>query len=414
MRQRCVIVGAGVLGAALAARLADSGASVTVVDAGQPGQGTSGSSLAWVNANGKPPRAYHDLNVAGIQAWREWAERLGGDWFRQTGSLHWASRAEAARLAEHVAALVAWDYPARLITPEEARRLEPDLAIPLDVHEVAYFPEEAYLLTVPAIRALLDDATARGATLINGDAVTELLTTGARVWGVRLASGTVVEADTVALCAGWRTPSLAARLGVVVPLVPVDAPGSPAPCLVAWSEPAPVRLSRYISPPDLDLRPAEQGRIMLEAGDRDDAIDLTTGGAQLAALAQTLLERARRYLPALARTGLAEYKVCIRPLPADGYSIVGRPAGIAGCYVMVTHSGVTLAAHLTALASAEILTGQDEPALAPYRPQRFATASPPPGDSHARHHWIAQDSAGWPGIANRQGYGTGRGEAQPG
>lgn len=296
-----------------------------------------------------------------------------------------------AQLAEHVAALTEWDYPARLITPKEARQLEPDLAIPSEVREVAYFSEEAYLLTVPAIRALLDDATARGATFITGDAVTDLLATGARVDGVRLASGTVLEAETVALCAGWRTPSLATQRGVEVPLVPVDAPGSAAPCLVAWTEPAPVRLSRYISPPDLDLRPAEQGRIMLEAGDRDDAIDLTTDGAQLAALAQTLLERARRYLPALTRTGLAEYKVCIRPLPADGYSIVGRPAGIAGCYVMVTHSGVTLATHLAVLAAREILTGQDEPTLAPYRLQRFATASPPPGDSHARHHWIAQD-----------------------
>src|SRR5438445_9447373 len=82
MKQRHVIVGAGIIGAALAARLADSDTSVTVVEADQPGRGTSASSLAWANANGKPPRAYHDLNVAGIRAWREWADRLGRDWFR--------------------------------------------------------------------------------------------------------------------------------------------------------------------------------------------------------------------------------------------------------------------------------------------------------------------------------------------
>ena len=90
MRQRCVIVGAGIIGAALAARLAEHDAEVTVVEADQPGRGTSGSSLAWVNANDKPPRAYHDLNVAGMRAWRQWADRLGGDWFRPGGSLHWA------------------------------------------------------------------------------------------------------------------------------------------------------------------------------------------------------------------------------------------------------------------------------------------------------------------------------------
>ncbi|HKS71000.1 MAG TPA: FAD-dependent oxidoreductase, partial [Ktedonobacterales bacterium] len=94
--------------------------------------------------------------------------------------------------------------------------------------------------------------------------------------------------------------------------------------------------------------------------------------------AETLLERARRYLPALAvvGTGIAEYKVCIRPLPVDGYSIVGRPTGVEGCYLIVTHSGVTLATHLAALAAEEILRGHEEPTLAPYRLQRFADAAP--------------------------------------
>jgi len=381
MAQRVVIVGAGIIGAALASRLADAAAAVTVVEAEQPGSGTSGSSLAWVNSNGKPPRAYHDLNRAGIQAWRELADQLGGEWFQQTGSLHWAAPGEEATLAEHVAMLQGWDYPARVITPDEARRLEPELAIPPEVREVAYFPEEGYLLTRPAIAALLQFATERGVKLVTGDAVAELLTAGERVRGVRLASGAEIVAETVALCAGWRTPSLAAPLGFDVPLVPVEAPGSLAPCVVAWSEPASVRVSRYVSPPDLDIRPAEGGRLMFEAGDIDEATDMSTDVAQQEVFARTMLERARRYLPGLAGTGLAEQKVCIRPLPADGYSIVGRPTGVEGCYLIVTHSGVTLAAHLAALASAEILTGREEPTLAPFRMQRFAAGAGSAGEA---------------------------------
>src|SRR5258706_9933246 len=147
------------------------------------------------------------------------------------------------------------------------------------VREVAYFPEEAYLLTGPAIGALLHYATARGVTFITGDAVAEVLATGARVRGVQLTSRAVVEADTVVLCAGWRTPNLAAQVGIDVPLVPVDAPGSSAPCLVVWSDSAPVRLTRYVSPPDLDLRSAENGRLLFEAGDTDAVVDLTTDAA---------------------------------------------------------------------------------------------------------------------------------------
>jgi glycine/D-amino acid oxidase-like deaminating enzyme len=376
-----VIVGAGIIGAALAARLADSNALVTVVEAQQPGQGTTGSSLAWVNANDKPPRAYHDLNVAGMHAWREWADRLGGDWYRSGGSLHWADPADAAassKLVEHVAALAGWNYSAQLITPAEVLNLESDLAVPSEVREVAYFPDEAYLLTYPAVRALLDYASTRGVALVTGDGVTELLAIGDHVRGVRLASGTEIGADTVVLCAGWRTPLLAAQLDVDVPLIPVEAPGSLAPCLVAWSDPMPTQLFRYVSPPDLDLRAAGDGRLILGAGDIDTAIDLSTDEDRLAAHAQTLLDRARRYLPALAavESRLAEYKVCIRPLPTDGYSIVSRTTGMAGCYVIVTHSGITLAAHLAALAAGEILTGNDEPTLDPYRLHRFANDAP--------------------------------------
>lgn len=68
------VIGAGVVGAAIAARLAERNAPVLLLDAGAPGQGATRASFAWVNANQKLPRAYYDLNVAGMQeylnAWR--------------------------------------------------------------------------------------------------------------------------------------------------------------------------------------------------------------------------------------------------------------------------------------------------------------------------------------------------------
>jgi glycine/D-amino acid oxidase-like deaminating enzyme len=368
---RCVVIGAGIIGSALAARLAASGAEVTIVDAAAPGGGTSASSLAWVNANDKPPRHYHDLNAAGIRAWREWAAELGGDWYRPGGSVRWDTGAGADRLRAHVEALAAWDYPARLLTARQALDLEPGIALPAGVREVAHFPGEGYLLVAPAIAALLGLAAGHGATLVDRDAVTELLVRGGAVHGVVLGSGARIEADTVALCAGWRTPALAARIGVDVPLVPVDAPGSAAPCLVAYTTPSRSRLGRVVCTPTLDMRPDLGGRFYLEAGDLDDRVDLGVGADRLAVIAANLFERARAVLPGLADAKLAEHRVCVRPLPVDWCSIVGRPASIDGCYVIVTHSGVTLAAHLSALCAGEILTHADHPDLAPYRLQRF-------------------------------------------
>src|SRR6516225_4868095 len=65
---KTIVIGAGVIGASVAYRLAEAGAAVTVLEAARIGGGTSGSSFAWTNAHSKPPRPYHDLNIAGMKA----------------------------------------------------------------------------------------------------------------------------------------------------------------------------------------------------------------------------------------------------------------------------------------------------------------------------------------------------------
>ena len=54
---RIVVIGAGVMGASVAYRLAQAGASVTVLEAGRVGGGTSGCSFAWTNSIAKTPRS---------------------------------------------------------------------------------------------------------------------------------------------------------------------------------------------------------------------------------------------------------------------------------------------------------------------------------------------------------------------
>ena len=130
--RRCVVTGAGVLGVCLAARLAGAGAEVTLLEQDQPGHAATRSSFAWLNSNDKSPRAYHDLNVAGIRAWEQLAAGLGGAaWYRPVGNLEWAAApAGHAELAARVRRLAGWGYPARLISAAEAAELEPSLRLP--------------------------------------------------------------------------------------------------------------------------------------------------------------------------------------------------------------------------------------------------------------------------------------------
>src|SRR5438067_11716729 len=93
---RIVVIGAGSVGANVAYRLAQRGTKVTVLDAGAPGGGTSGTSFAWTNAFSKTPRDYHELNTAGMRGHLELVEELGGgDWHKQHGGIHWRETPEA-------------------------------------------------------------------------------------------------------------------------------------------------------------------------------------------------------------------------------------------------------------------------------------------------------------------------------
>jgi glycine/D-amino acid oxidase-like deaminating enzyme len=378
--RRCVVIGAGVLGASIAARLAAAGMGVTLLDQDEPGRGTSRWSFAWVNSNDKGPKPYHDLNHAGLRAWAELAPGLdGAAWYRPAGNLELATSATGrAELAARVRRLTGWGYPARLVDAAEAAGLEPALLSP-GPGAAAWFPGEAYLLTEPLIERLVARAADRGATVLTGD---RGRVTGLSPGQVRTATGQVFPADEIVCCAGRWTSQLTALASPTwpVPLVAWDTPGSPAPELVVRVGPVtPAAPTRVLHAPEVFLRPHSGGMLHLEAP--DTPVDLHTPEAELRSLAAELLHRARRTVRGLDQARIVAYRVCVRPLPADDQSIVGRLPGAGRLYVAVTHSGVTLAAHLSRLIAAELATGAASAELAPYRPDRFAgTALPITGN----------------------------------
>ena len=370
------VIGAGVLGVCLAARLAQAGAAVTLLDQAEPGHGATRSSFAWLNSNDKTPRAYHELNHAGLRAWAELAASLGAPaWYQPAGNLEWATDlAGQARLAARVRRLAGWGYPAELIDAAAAAELEPALQLPSPPPGAAWFPGEGYLLTEAMVSDLVTVAARHGATVLTGRAgqVTGFDATRGVIRGVRTAAGQLIAADTVLCCAGRWVPELAGLAGSAspVPLVPWAGPGDTSPGLVVQAGPVagPV-LARMVHAPGIYLRPHLAGRVHLEAPDA--AVDLHTPGPELRGWAAELLARARRVIPGLAQAQVAGYRVCVRPMPADGQSIVGWLPGTAGLYLAVTHSGVTLGAHLARLITEELRTGTPPAELAPYRPSRF-------------------------------------------
>ena len=372
--RRIVVVGAGIVGAAVAFRLARRGARVTILDKAGPAAGATSRSFAWINADvSKRPQHYHELNRLGLWSYRILEQELPGLPVQWGGALQWQSDARASEdLRRQVHEQQQWGYPIRLIDEREIRDLEPELRVD-GIRAAAFAEREGFLDPAATTRRLLDAAVHAGAELRAPCEATGLDVRAHGVTTVRTSCGDVA-ADVVVVAAGVHTPAIAAMAAVPVPLVP-------APGLLVHTPPLPSRLHRVVVGPAAHIKQYRDGRVVIgdDLGPPASAAHQPLAAQPLdfpdeairAIHAQRLLREAAQYLPALGAAPVDRVTVGWRPMPKDGYPIVGSSRECPNLYVVVTHSGVTLAPILSELATIEILDEVEVQALAPYRLSRF-------------------------------------------
>jgi glycine/D-amino acid oxidase-like deaminating enzyme len=367
---RVVIVGAGVIGATLAYRLAQAGAAVTVVERRHTVAGTSGATFAWLNAFDKPPRDYHRLNAQGVRDHEDLADELGGDWCHVTGTVHWAPASDTRRRAALDTAarqLLAWGARADRLDAHALREAEPDLRPDLADAAVAWHvPRSGWLDPMALATAALAAAGDRyGATVIHGE-VTGLSVARGVIERVVLADGTSLEADVVVNAAGPDAGAVAALAGAPLPV-------ERTPGLLLVTPPVPARLRGAVVGPELHARPDGGSRLLLQWDPLDVHADDPEAPAPDDPRLEPAIAAARDLVPALAAVPRLVERVRrgVRPVPRDGFPVAGFDPAVANLYHLVTHSGVTLAARLALLVTEE-LTGGDAMLLEPYRPTRFA------------------------------------------
>lgn len=360
-----IVIGAGVMGAAAAFRLAAAGADVLVLEAGRVGGGTSGISFAWTNAHNKPPQPYHDLNVLGMKAHAALRAEFGTTpWWHGGGSIEWEAEQARAAQAANVERLQSWGYAAEWITLKQLQELEPDIdpAIVSDA-PIAYFPDEGWLDPVPYAHAMIAAARRHGARLICGARVTEIVLAGERVRGVRMADGTRHEADVVVNCAGRWVNEPMMDTGLHLPLAPTVG-------LLVFTPPVASSLARVVRTPLVHLRPDGAGRVMLIDA-RSTTLPPDTRATTELPQARELTARVRQVLPCIGEVRAEAVRIAVRPMPADRFSAIGPVPRLQGYYLAITHSGVTLSPFLGQAIADEIVQGHACPALAPFRPARF-------------------------------------------
>lgn len=354
------------IGASVAYRLTQAGASVTLVEAGKLARGTSSTSFAWINANNKPPFEYHRLNVGGMSEHSVLRQEFGSaPWLHLHGNVIWEdSSTTQPKLSDRIKRLRSWSYPVEVLSVVELAELHPDLAPPPEVEEVAYFPAEGYIDPPLLIATLVRTARDLGARVELDQQVIGIVQEAGRVVGVRIADGDQLSADMVVSCVGRWTDQLSELTGIKIPMAPTLG-------LLAISSPAAVGLQALAHTPQANVRPDGSGRVMMASVALDPLLKLDDSEERLNEIAQQVHERATCIVPALAGSHVEAVRLGIRAIPDDGFPVVGQLSGLDGFYVIATHSGATLAPMLARIATKEILTGQPDERVSTFRPDRL-------------------------------------------
>jgi glycine/D-amino acid oxidase-like deaminating enzyme len=356
---RVVVAGAGIIGASVAYQLAKRGAAVTVLDRDGGASGATANSFAWINATfSKQPRQYYELNRLGIHAWRRLEEDMKLP-VRWGGSLEWYSDdARADELRKAVRGHQSWGYPVAMVEQGRLAALEPNVTFGR-VAAAAHADEEGHVDPVAATQVLLQRAQSYGAVFRARAWVTGLDAPG-RLRAVQTNMGDV-PADVLVIACGVDTPRVASMAGLRVPLK--ESPG----VLVHTTSQRPL-LTRVVLAPGAHMKQKPDGRVVTGVGfSAAPANDSSMGAAE-----RFLRTEAAVVVPALQDAVVERVTLGYRPLPSDGFPIIGFAPGRRDIYITVMHSGVTLSPFIGRAAAVEILDGVDIEPLAPYRIARFA------------------------------------------
>ena len=365
-----VVVGAGIVGLAVAWRLAQRGQGVVVVERGVPGREAS-----WVGAGMLAPATETQfgeeellaLTLAGNERWEAFAAELEAvtgltAGFRRCGILHLGlDRDEIEAIRRLHAFQAGLDLPVEWVTPSQARELEPGLSPScgggiLARHEGEVDPRQT-------CTALLRACELAGVHVLAGDEAAEAVVEAGALRGVVTASGTRIDATLTVLATGaWGAPWLpeAAR----PPVRPVKGQ------VVNLVNPSGERLAGHcIWTPHVYVVPRADGRVTLGATVEEKGFDASvTAGA-----VHELLREAYRVLPDVAELEFVEAIAGFRPGSPDNMPLLG-PGALAGLILATGHhrNGILLAPITGDIVAALVHGEKPAVPLDRFAPDRFA------------------------------------------
>jgi glycine oxidase len=364
---RITIVGAGIIGYAVAYELAARGAEVRLIDPRGLGQGATRASAGILapHIEGHSPDLLR-LGVCSLDHYDRFIGRVAADAqsaieYRRSGTLQVArTDAEAGELEEAARLLAQRGAPYTAVDGSGARQLEPSLAG--DICAGLLVPNHGYVGVATLMAALAAASRRRGARL-DLSPVDRIESAG----GVRIHAGSErIESDAVVVAAGSWSGGISMAPAAAAPLRPVRGQivqlrfDAPPLTRVVWGA---------ASGSVAYLVPWTDGTVLVGATSEDVGFDESVTATAVAQLRNA----ASQLLPASRTARFIEARAGLRPATPDELPIVGRSSTMRGVYYATGHyrNGVLLAPLTASFVADLVLDGRERPELALMRPDRF-------------------------------------------
>jgi glycine oxidase len=343
-----IVIGGGIIGLSLSIELKKRGASVLLVERGEPGREASHAAGGMlVDCLSETPAALQPLATASAHMYPEFAHELEIESgmkvdLRDPGTIFFPA-------SNHL--------PQQSTTlPAPLSELEPSLA---DLNCPALYLQERSVDPRALTAAALKAAKHRGVDISSGDPVTAVNLSDGQVAGVTTTK-TTFHAPKVVNCAGAWSGQIAPH---VLPTRPVKGQML---CLVS---PARDLLKHVIRAPEAYLIPRSDGRILVGTTVEEAGFDKRTDVATI----QRLHHAAIALIPELRNAKILEDWAGLRPGTPDALPILGATT-TPGYYAATGHfrDGILLAP-ITAQVMADAIEGKAPGYdLGPFSPSRFS------------------------------------------
>lgn len=358
------IVGAGIVGCAIAHELALRGVSVLVLDSRGVGGGATQASAGILAPaiEGHSP-SLRRLLQCGLEVYEGFVRRLEAETgaaieYERSGTLQLAlDDTEASELAEVARQLARLNVPHEWLTAADATRLEP--MVSPRVTAGLSIVQHGYIVVGTLLDRLAAAMSKRGVTL-ERERVTALEGGGA---GTRVVTPTrAIESDAVIVAAGSWSADLANRRLNPAPVRPIRGQ-------IVRLRAARRLMSRVLWGSRCYLVPWRDGSVLVGATMEDVGFDETATTAGV----RQLLDAGVELLPVLEQATFEEVRVGLRPMATDELPVIGASSVMPQLFYATGHyrNGVLLAPLTATLVADLVVDGREREELSVARPARL-------------------------------------------